>query len=110
MTKFKDFGTPVSDNKESVSFKLHNEDFFCVPSVQGKVLLNLVANSNSDDPSDTVKVIDEFFKYVLQDESYERFDKLIVSKDRFVSVETLGEITSWIIEQVTSRPNSQPEA
>ncbi len=55
-------------------------------------------------------MITDFFNYVLTDESYVRFDALLESKDRIVPVEALGEIVGWITEQLTARPEAQPEA
>lgn len=105
MARFKDFGTgttPIST--EPLSFKLYDEEFHCVPEVQGRVILELVADSTSSDPAKSSAVVEKFFAYVLTDESYERFEKLLTSKDRVVSVETLGEITGWLVEEYTNRP------
>jgi hypothetical protein len=111
MTKFRDFGSgPSSENLEPISFKLHNEEFFCIPEIQGAVLLEIVGSTSDDNPAKSASMITEFFGKVLTDESYERFDKLITSKDRIVRIETLGEITGWIIEEYSNRPEKQPEA
>jgi hypothetical protein len=50
-----------------------------------------------------------FFKNVLQDESYARFDALTRDKNRIVEVETLAEIVSWLMEEYSDRPPTQPE-
>jgi len=34
---------------------------------------------------------------------------LLHDKDKIVDVETLGEITGWLIEQYTNRPTQRPE-
>ena len=73
MTKFKDFGSEDSGEKESVSFKIYGEEFHCHPELQGKVLLDLVAKSTSDDPAEAANSINFFFKHALMEESYERF-------------------------------------
>lgn len=110
MSKFKDFGVgPDLSKLEEVSFQLHGETFTCVKAIQGKVLLNLVKDSASDDPVAAARVVDEFFSRVLTDESLARFNALLADKDKIVTVETLGEITGWIVEQLTNRPESQPE-
>lgn len=111
MSKFKDFGSgPDTTNSETISFQIHNETFECGKSVQGRVLLQLVSDSASEDPVVQSATIDKFFSHVLVEESLERFNALLVSKDRIVSVETLGEITGWLIEQYSNRPEEQPEA
>lgn len=109
MAKFKDFGSPVIENAEPVSFKIFDEEFHCVPALPGKVLLDLVAKSSSENSADQAIVINEFFSSVLTAESLIRFNSLVVDKERVVTTETLGEITTWLIEQYADRPNQQPE-
>jgi len=110
MSKFKDFGSgPDLSALEEVTFQLHGETFTCVKAVQGKVLLSLVKDSASDDPAAAAAVVDGFFSKVLIDESLARFNTLILDKDKIVTVETLGAITGWIVEQLTNRPEAQPE-
>lgn len=110
MAKFRDFGAG-SDNtpKEPISFKLHGEEFNCIPVIPGKTMLEIVAKSSSENAGDQAAVINEFFSHVLVDESLERFNSLVVDKERVVTTETLGEITGWLIEQYTARPEAQPE-
>lgn len=110
MAKFRDFGNVSIDEKsEPISFKLNEEEFHCVPALPGKVLLEMVAKSSSDNPADQANMIDDFFSRALLDESLERFNTLINDKVKVVTAETLGEITSWLVEQYADRPNPQPE-
>lgn len=110
MTRFKDFGKGIIAPAEPLSFKLYDEEFFCVSQVQGKVLMSLVASATqNDNPTDSLNIIEKFFETVLMEESYTRFSALLVDKERIVTVETLGEITGWLIEEYTSRPESEPE-
>lgn len=109
MAKFKDFGAPKVEGAEPISFKLFDEEFYCIPTMPGKVLLDIVAKSASKDPVEQASVITEFFSSVLTAESLVRFDKLIVDKERVVTTETLGEITGWLVEQYGERPEEQPE-
>jgi hypothetical protein len=101
--RFKDFGGGTDVQKKPLSFKLHEEEFNC------KLLLDLVVDSSSEAPEAAAKVITSFFKHVLQDESYTRFEALLSHKEKIVSVETLGEITGWLVEEYTNRPEEQPE-
>lgn len=111
MTKFKDFGAGTPVNTEPIEFKLHGETFQCRPAVQGKVMLDLMSGfSGGDDnsaTSDAAEVIETFFSVVLYEESYARFNALVVDPERIVSVETLAEIAGWLTEQYASRP-TQP--
>jgi hypothetical protein len=52
----------------------------------------------------------KFFEQVLSAESLVRFNNLLESKDRIVSIDKLTDISTWLIEEYTSRPNQQPEA
>lgn len=111
MTRFKDFGSGSDlKNVEPIVFKLYDEDFTCVPEIQGRVILNLVADSSGGDAAASSRMIGKFFENVLEDESYKRFDALLNDKHKVVSVETLSEIVSWVMEEYSNRPNQQPEA
>lgn len=109
MTRFKDFGGGTADDIEPISFKLYDEEFNCVKQVQGKVLINIVAAASDSDPAASLKIINTFFEAVMYEESYIRFEALLDDKERIVTVETLGDITSWLIEEYSNRPNQQPE-
>jgi hypothetical protein len=107
--RFKDFGSGQTVVVTPLSFKLHDEEFECYPALQGKILLDLVANSNEDDGAAVARTIDSFFKAVMVEESYSRFENLLKDPTRIVSVETLGEITAWLVEEYSSRPTGGPE-
>jgi len=108
MTRFKDFGAGGEVADDPLSFSLHGETFECRPTIQGKTLLTMVADAESDDTSKILNIITEFFHKTLLPESYERFEALIEDPDRIVTVETLGEITAWMVEQYTERPTKEP--
>jgi hypothetical protein len=109
MTRFKDFGAGDAAEGTPLSFKLHDEEFHCVRNIQGKLLLDLVSRTNSDDPAASAGIITEFFSYVLEDESFTRFDALLSDKYKIVTVDTLGEITGWLMGEYTNRPTEGPE-
>lgn len=107
-TRFKDFGAPEV-NQEPLSFALFGETFNCIPALPGKFLLDLIAESNSDDPVASSNIVTKFFNTVLVEESRERFNALAVDPNRVVPVETLSEITAWLVEEYAARPTEQPE-
>lgn len=109
MPRFKDFGAGGEVFTEPLSFSLHGETFECRPAIQGKTLLTMVADAESDDTMKVLNVVSEFFEKTLLPESYERFNALINDPDRIVTMETLGEITAWMVEQYTERPTKEPE-
>lgn len=110
--RFKDFGNGGGDiPTDPLKFKLYGEEFDCRPAIQGKVLLDLVSGTDAtgEDAAGAAKVITKFFDLVLTPESNERFNKLLEDPEKIVTVETLGEITAWLVEEYTGRPTQQPE-
>jgi hypothetical protein len=108
--RFKDFGAGNVVEADPLSFKLFDEDFYCVPQVPGKLLLEIAAQAGEDGSGSSASIIPKFFSKVLTDESFVRFDALLDSKDKIVNVETLGEIVGWLMEEYTNRPEAQPES
>lgn len=105
-SRFKDFGNGGDVNTQPLSFKLYGEDFQCKTALQGKVLLDMVADAGSDTNGMATALIDKFFAKVLLPESLDRFLKLVDDPSKIVTVDKLGEITSWLVEQYSSRPIS----
>lgn len=103
-TRFKDFGSGGEASADPLQFALHGETFSCRPAIQGKFLLSLVAGTDDDDPGAAAETVTKFFNYVIIPEDYARFEALLDDPDRIVSVETLGEITGWLVEQYATRP------
>jgi len=106
--RFKDFGTGGDIRTEPLSFKLHGEDFNCWPDLQGSVLLELAAGTSDQDGAAAVRTMTEFFNSALMPESLERFNLLLKDKEKIVSVDTLAEITSWLVEAYSERPTQEP--
>lgn len=105
--RFKDFGEDSNVIREPLSFKLYGEEFNCVPAIQGKVLLDTVKKVDSEKASAAAEVIEEFFKVTLLGESYDRFQKLLNDPDKIVTVETLSEITGWLVSEYAERPTKE---
>ncbi|UDL15883.1 tail assembly chaperone [Microbacterium phage Pumpernickel] len=108
-SRFKDFGSPAADKTVPLTFRLYGEDFHAVPSIQGKTLMGLVAESSAEDPGESAKMVLGFFDKVLLAESLVRFNELIDSKDKIVPAETLAEIVGWLVEEYSGRPEEQRE-
>jgi hypothetical protein len=108
-TRFKDFGSGNDAIAAPLSFKLHDEEFACKPKMQGKLMLNLVSDAGSEDPAKAAELINRFFKQVLLEESFVRFETLLEHPEKIVSVDTLAEITGWLVEEYSGRPEAQPE-
>lgn len=106
--RFKDFGTGGDVRTEPLSFKLHGEEFHCWPNLQGSVLLELAVGTSDQDGGAAVRTMTEFFDSALMPESLTRFNTLLKDKEKIVSVETLAEITSWLVEEYSERPTQEP--
>ena len=109
MARFKDFGSPAADKTIPLTFRLYDETFTAVPSIQGKVLMGLVKDSSVDDPGESAAMILGFFDKVLLPESVVRFNALLDSTDRIVPAETLAEIVGWLVEEYSGRPEEPRE-
>jgi hypothetical protein len=105
--RFKDFGGSEKVNSEPLSFKIYDEVFNCRPSLPGKILLSLVAQSG-DDGAALATTIEGFFEICLLEDSKDRFKSLLDDPDRVVTVETLGDITAWLVEEYSTRPTKGP--
>jgi hypothetical protein len=106
--RFKDFGSGGETNSAPLSFTLHGEEFHCWPELQGKVLLGLAASGAEDSGIAAAKTVTEFFRHALKPESFERFEILGENPEKIVTVETLAEITAWLVEEYAERPTKEP--
>ena len=109
MTRHKSFGRPTGVSAEPITFDLHGETFTAIPQIQGTTLMNLMKANDPDIPAASAGLIMDFFPLVLEDESLERFNTLISSKDKIVPAETLAEIVGWLVEEYSGRPEEQRE-
>ena len=105
--RFKDFGKGGELRSEPLSFKLYDEEFHCWPNLQGSVLLELAANTSENNAA-TVRTMTDFFEAALKPESLERFNALLKDNEKIVSIETLADITSWLVEEYSERPTQEP--
>lgn len=108
-TRFKDFGVGGLANTEPLSFKLHGEEFHCHKNLQGKALLDMATSATKGESADVSNTITSFFSKALVEESYARFLLLIDHPEKIVTIESLGEITAWLVEEYSGRPTLGPE-
>ncbi len=111
--RFKDFGTPnkVTDY-EPLGFSLAGEDFECKPAIQGKVLLDFIADADSNDGGRAAEGMRRFFVSVMPEEESKRFYKLIEDSEYIFDMEELSGIAAWLVEEYSQRPKelSKPSA
>ena len=110
MSRFKDFGSGESVNKEPIEFTLYDEKFDCYTAIPGKVLLDFAKGSNTEGSnSDATDAIINFFSKTIRPESYERFTALIEDPERVVEVDTLVSIVEWLVGMYSNRPTQGSE-
>ena len=107
MSRFKDFGDGGVSESKPISFKLWGQEFHCVPVIQGKILLDIVADSSSEDVAKSSQVMTKFFDAVLKPESKEAFYSLLNDAEKITTIETLGEIVAWLMEEYSNRPTER---
>ena len=93
-----------------LEFVLNNDTFKCRPAVPGRVILQFVADADSDEGGKAALAIDQFLKSSMVETEYARFKTLVDDPDTIVSMETLGEIVGWLVEEYTARPSQAPSS
>jgi hypothetical protein len=106
--RHKDFGAPVSiEDAEPLYFTYDGEDYYCRPEINGVVLLKFVRDADSGEGGKSAGALLDLFQKILLTDSYERFEKYVNDPDKIISIETLGEVAAWVIEEYTARPTPE---
>lgn len=110
MQRFKDFGSEASDEKtideEPIKFTLEGDDFECKPRVATGVILRFLRVGGKG--GGFGGIIEDFFEEVLTAESFIRWKDLLEDPERLVSLNKLGEVAGWLIDEYTRRPTQAP--
>ena len=69
----------------------------------------MATSAGKGDTNDVSYTVTNFFSKALVQESYERFLKLLDDPEKIVTIESLGEITAWLVEEYSGRPTQGPE-
>lgn len=89
------------------------ESFTCVPVAPAGVLDDMAASVVVDGQGrmtwNQVSLL-RFLRGVLLDDDAERLDRLVHDKDRVVELQTLGEITLWLAEELVGPPTTRPSS
>lgn len=108
MVRHKDFGAPANTD-EPITFTLYGETFKCVPSLQGRTLLQFISDSgDNESPDKGANAVLDFFNSALTKADRERFIELTSDDDTVVPLESLAEIMEWLVEQYSGRPTLPP--
>lgn len=108
-TRTRDFGQSKKlTDFEPLNFTLNDESFNCRPAIQGTVLLQFVAEADSNEGGRSAAALQGFFEKALFEVDYLKFQEMLESEDIIVDLNLLGDIAAWLIEEYTSRPTSEP--
>lgn len=100
-----DFGTPSKlSDYAPLTFSIAGEDFSCKPAIQGAVLLDFITEADSNDGGRAAVAIRRFFEEAMPRDDFERFYKLIEESEYIFDMEEISSITTWLVEQYSSRP------
>jgi hypothetical protein len=103
VVRHRDFGAPASQD-EPVTFTIYGQTFRCVPSLQGRTLLDFIATSANEDGAASAGAVLKFFDVAITAADRDRFTELTTSEDTVVPLETLASIMEWLVEQYAGRP------
>lgn len=102
----KDFSLAVSQH-EAPTFSVAGREFKCLAEPPAGVLTDLIISADGS-VSAAMSGIIGFLEGCLSDADAEAFRLLIHDKDTIIPLETLNEITEWLVEEYTSRPTTPP--
>lgn len=107
-TRHKDFGRSLRvDEYSDVSFDLNGETFSCRPAIPGAKMLDFVKQADGENGAAAAEALLSFLREVLLEEDWDRFEEMVNDSEVIVEVETLGEITGWLVEQYAERPTKE---
>lgn len=98
-----------SVRNDRITFELADKEFKCRAVLPGWLLLKFVAMSATDKRGSDAGALFQFFRDVLEPASYDEFETLVSGDEYMIEMETLGEISSWLIGEYTNRP-TQPQS
>jgi hypothetical protein len=101
--KFKDFGSPIIPSQsDPIQFAIYGKTFECVPNLQGRALLKFISETTSNEYTVSSKAVLTFLDSCLTPESLEDFQKMSADPNTIISMDTLGDITTYLIEAYTN--------
>lgn len=109
MVRHKDFGSPfAASSDEPITFTLYGETIRCKSAMQGRSLIDFIAQSSQDDPSSAARAVLSFFDQAVVEEDHDTFNRITTGTETIVPMDTLSEIMDWLVEQYTGRPTEPP--
>jgi hypothetical protein len=106
-TRHKNFGAPrTMADYEPVTFVLADQEFTCKAAVQGSVLLKFISDADSNQGGRAATAMRTFFADVMDEDEVKKFYDLIDGEEYIFDMESLAEITSWLVETYSARPTA----
>lgn len=78
------------------------------PSVAGSVILDFLAEIDSDDPSTLATAVNRMLRLSIADESWDEFKSFVDDEDNGISLEILSEIAGFFAESFSGKAPAQP--
>lgn len=106
MARHKSFKTKKKST-EPVTFDLEDKEFTAVPSKPGALILDFIADADSNDGGRAAGALVSFIVDSLIEEDKARFNELIRDPKISVEIETLAEICEYLVGEYASRPTEK---
>ena len=110
-TRHKDFNVEKLNpevKNDPITFTLAGEEFTCRAKLPGWLMVKFVASSTRDIRGADIGAVYNFFRDVLVPESLVRFEALMYTDEYDIELDTLADITNWLVSEYTARPTQQP--
>ncbi len=108
MTRSRSFKGGKNINEfEPVEFELNGEKYLCKSAVQGAVLLEFVANADSESGGAAAGALYGFLEDCMPASEYKRLRDYLKRDDVIIDMALIGEIVTWLVQEFTSRPTQQ---
>lgn len=110
MTKRHKVFTSKPKVETPVTFELDGELFTARPAIPGAMLLDFIADADSNDGGRAAEALIEFMTKVLVAEDRERFVDLIHDEERVIEIELIADICEYLVSEYASRPTASSKA
>jgi hypothetical protein len=100
----------TSQAGELIEFEVDDEVFHSRPKIPAGILMRFATAGKDSEGENIILVVRDFFKAALIKGDRERFFALLDDPDRFIDIELLVEIASYLAEKVSGRPTGQPSS
>lgn len=97
--KIRSFSSTPVDATDPIEFEFDGEKFEAFGQVTGAVLLEFIAASSARDGAAVAAGIVDYLKASMDEANYRKFKAITHDPKKNISIETLSEIVSFLIEK-----------